>query len=100
MKMLSVVLCLTLIGCVAAPKSKIAPATPHVFYAGVATYIDKHPVGLFVSKDRFLSCREALDDTQSALAKIGEDGDGSHSGVGVCIPVPVFDPADMIPVQP
>lgn len=96
MKNTIAIVCILLASCASVPKPKNVPG-PHVFYAGVALYLNKHPIGLAVSKDRFLSCRDALDDTRSIIAKVEEEGDSTHSAIGVCIPIPVYDASDLVP---
>lgn len=100
MKRLAVLTMFLLAGCTTPPKPvALVRVGPHVFYSGVALYMNQHPNGLLVSKDRFLSCKEALDDTRSAISRTlvpGEAPEGA-TAIGVCIPVPIFDPSDLVP---
>lgn len=69
---------------------------PPRFLPGVAVYKDKRFMGLVVGKTVHATCRDALDATQSAIAKHFEAVDGS-SAIGLCIPVPTYAVADLVP---
>lgn len=75
-----------------------AATLPHLFLPAVAVYKDKRFLGLVVGKTIHLSCRDALDATQSAIAKHFEAVDGS-TAIGLCIPVQAFSVADLIPPE-
>jgi len=70
---------------------------PPRFLPGVALYRDKRFLALQVGKTFSLSCKEALDDTQSAIAKAIENGGPNILAIGLCIPVPTYSPADLLP---
>lgn len=72
---------------------------PPRFLPGVAVYKDKRFMGLVVGKTVHATCRDALDATQSAIAKHFEAVDGS-SAIGLCIPVPTYAVADLVPPPP
>lgn len=75
-----------------------AVTLPHLFLPAVAVYKDKRFLGLVVGKTIHLSCRDALDATQSAIAKHFEAVDGS-TAIGLCIPVQAFSVADLVPPE-
>lgn len=78
--------------------NKASQALPPRFLPGVAVYKDKRFMGLIVGKTVHFSCRDALDATQSAIAKHFEAVDGS-SAIGLCIPVPTYTVADLVPPE-
>lgn len=84
-------------GCASQPKHVIVKQNPPQFFSGIVTYRNNHIQRLFVSSDRFLTCTDALRDTNSALAKLlGEAPDGA-AAKGLCIPVPTLDVSDLVP---
>lgn len=80
------------------PLPNPAATLPPRFLPAVAVYKDKRFMGLVVGKTVHLSCRDALDATQSAIAKHFEAVDGS-SAIGLCIPVPTYTVADLVPPE-
>lgn len=99
MKLLGIIiLASTLFGCATHHAVKQPfPAHQAVFYSGVALYRNKHPIGLVTGSDRFLSCQEALEDTRGVLQKLLVSDQDGVTGVGLCIPVPIYDVTDLIP---
>jgi hypothetical protein len=80
------------------PKFTPAPADhqPPSFLPAIALYtVDGHFVALEVGKTFSFSCKEALADTQTTLAKATTLS--SHKAVGLCIPIPTYNAADLIP---
>lgn len=71
-------------------------ALPHRFLPAVAVYKDKRFMGLVVGKTVHMTCRDALEATQSAIAKHFEAVDGS-SAIGLCIPIATYSVADLMP---
>lgn len=69
---------------------------PPMYLSGVVAYdTTRRFTQLKTGRTRFLSCREALDDTQSALALAAEYAPaGSHSE-GICIPLHVYNETDL-----
>lgn len=77
-----------------APVTKPAASDhqPPRFLSAVAVYRNNRFAGFSAGKTFFLSCREALEDTQTAVAKGTEKG---LKVIGLCIPIPTYDPADL-----
>lgn len=68
---------------------------PPRFLPGVALYRDKRFMALQVGKTFSFTCKDALKDTQSAIAKAIENGGPNILAIGLCIPVPTYDPRDL-----
>lgn len=74
------------------------PSLPPRYMSAVATY-DTHLrfVALLTGKTFFLSCKEALEDTQTAIAKATELAPLGSRAVGMCLPIPTYSYDDLIP---
>lgn len=83
--------------CAAVVFADTPPQLPPTYVSGVVTYdVEGHFAKLVTGSTRFLSCREALDDTMSALAKFAEYAPKGSIAEGVCIPVHTHSPADLV----
>lgn len=69
---------------------------PPRFLPAVALYRDRRFLALQVGKTFSLTCKAALDDTQTAIAKAIENGGPGILAVGLCVPVPTYDPKDLL----
>jgi hypothetical protein len=82
-----------------ADEPKFTPAAsdhqPPRFLPAVALYINNRFQAVQVGKDFQFTCKAALDDTASAIAKAVENGPPGTKAVGFCIPIPTYDPADL-----
>lgn len=85
-------------GCASKPQQIVKPLPPQ-FFSGIITYRNGHIGALLVSSDRFLSCADALRDTNSALAKVLESAPDGAAAKGICIPVPTLDESDLVPKE-
>ncbi len=68
---------------------------PPRFLPGVALYLSNRFVTLQVGKTFSFTCKDALADTQTAIANALENGPPGTRAVGLCIPIPTYDPADL-----
>lgn len=74
-----------------------APKLPPTYLSGVVTYDpDGRYVRLITSTNRFHSCRDALDDTQSAQARAAEFAPPGSRTEGLCIPLHTYSVADLV----
>jgi len=75
------------------------PATsdhqPPRYLPAVALYINNRFQAVEVGKTFSFTCKDALDDTSSAIAKAVMNGPPGTKAVGMCIPIPTYDPADL-----
>lgn len=75
-----------------------APKLSPTFLSAIAMYdADGRFSALAVGKTRFTSCKDALEDTQPALALAAEHGPKGSRAVGLCIPLHTYNVADLIP---
>lgn len=73
---------------------------PPTFLSAVAMYApDGTFVKLEVGNDRFTSCRDALDDTMSAIARASEFAPPGARTIGQCIPIRTYAVRDLMPEQ-
>lgn len=68
---------------------------PPRFLPAVALYINRRFVKMEVGRLFQITCKDALDDTRTAIAKANENGPPGTLAIGLCIPVPTYDPADL-----
>lgn len=69
---------------------------PPTYLSGVATYAaNGRFVKLLMGSTRFLTCRMALDDTETALAKAQEMQPAGARSEGICIPLHTYNYADV-----
>lgn len=70
---------------------------PPTFLPGVLQYdAQGRYVGAAFGSTRFLTCKEALDDTQSAIAKANEVNPQGWLAIGTCLPIPTRNELDLI----
>lgn len=92
---------LGLIACAVAladePPAFAQHALPPTYLSAIVTY-DAHGrfVTLVTGSTRFTSCRDALDDTQSALAKHAEYAPKGSRAEGACIPLHTYSAEDLV----
>lgn len=75
-------------------------AMPPTYLSGVVTYApDGRFAKLLMGATRFLSCRDALDDTESAIAKAQERQPPGARTEGVCFPLHTYNYDDVTSVK-
>lgn len=74
---------------------------PPTFLPGVVLYDAE---GKFVRAElgslRFFSCRDALDDTRSAVQKAMLDAPEGARAIGICLPLHTYNVGDLVPAAP
>lgn len=73
-----------------------AQTLPPTYLSGIVAYdVNGRYASIHTSTARYVSCREALEDTASALAKAAEYAPkGAHSE-GLCIPIHTYNILDV-----
>lgn len=70
---------------------------PPMYLSAVVNYdSNRRFTRVVVGSTRFLTCRDALDDTQSALALAAEYAPVGAHAEGICIPLHTYNDADLI----
>lgn len=82
------------------PLADAEQSMPPTYLSGVVTYApDGRFAKLLMGATRFLSCRDALDDTESAIAKAQERQPPGARTEGVCFPLHTYNYDDVTSVK-